>query len=266
MCNGHTISEDELEGEKVEIDDKSLNIPELSGHLTAETNTMSPASSNGGVYASQPSSHRQRRPEVRPKLFFFTTANLEKLRNVMCTYVWEHLDVGYVQGMCDLVAPLLVILEDEAKTYNCFCELMKRMCKNFPHGGAMDNHFANMRSLIQILDSEMFELMHQNGDYTHFYFCYRWFLLDFKRELVYDDTFSVWETIWTAKHCASANFVLFIALALVEYYRDIILDNNMDFTDIIKFFNEMAERHDAKAVLKIARELVHKVQTLIENK
>ncbi|XP_071848612.1 small G protein signaling modulator 1-like isoform X2 [Apostichopus japonicus] len=274
MCNGHTISEDELEGEKVEIDDKSLNIPELSGHLTAETNTMSPASSNGGVYANDLldsfslNLHRIDKDVQRcdRNYFFFTTANLEKLRNVMCTYVWEHLDVGYVQGMCDLVAPLLVILEDEAKTYNCFCELMKRMCKNFPHGGAMDNHFANMRSLIQILDSEMFELMHQNGDYTHFYFCYRWFLLDFKRELVYDDTFSVWETIWTAKHCASANFVLFIALALVEYYRDIILDNNMDFTDIIKFFNEMAERHDAKAVLKIARELVHKVQTLIENK
>lgn len=77
----------------------------------------------------------------------------------------------------------------------------------------MDSHFANMRSLIQvsshilhkrvgvffvcaricicphevlsshqqILDSELFELMQQNGDYTHFYFCYRWFLLDFKR-------------------------------------------------------------------------------------
>lgn len=45
----------------------------------------------------------------------------------------------------------------------------------------MDSHFANMRSLIQILDNDIFELMHQNGDYTHFYFCYRWFLLDFKR-------------------------------------------------------------------------------------
>ncbi|XP_071322587.1 small G protein signaling modulator 1 [Trachinotus anak] len=198
--------------------------------------------------------------------WYFTPENLEKLRNIMCSYVWQHLDTGYVQGMCDLLAPLLVILDDEVMAFSCFTELMKRMNQNFPHGGAMDSHFANMRSLIQILDSELFELMQQNGDYTHFYFCYRWFLLDFKREMVYDDVFSVWETIWAAKHTSSEHFVLFIALALVEMYRDIILENNMDFTDIIKFFNEMAERHNVPQVLMMARDLVHKVQTLIENK
>ncbi|GAA6107680.1 small G protein signaling modulator 1 isoform X1 [Tachysurus ichikawai] len=198
--------------------------------------------------------------------WYFTTANLEKLRNIMCSYVWQHLDIGYVQGMCDLLAPLLVILDDEAMAFSCFTELMKRMNQNFPHGGAMDTHFANMRSLIQILDSELFELMQQNGDYTHFYFCYRWFLLDFKREMVYDDVFSVWETIWAARTISSGHFVLFIALALVELYRDIILENNMDFTDIIKFFNEMAERHDVPRLLVMARDLVHKVQILIENK
>uniref|UniRef100_A0A3Q1JDJ7 Uncharacterized protein n=1 Tax=Anabas testudineus TaxID=64144 RepID=A0A3Q1JDJ7_ANATE len=198
--------------------------------------------------------------------WYFTPANLEKLRNIMCSYIWRHLDIGYVQGMCDLLAPLLVILDDEAMAFSCFTELMKRMNQNFPHGGAMDTHFANMRSLIQILDSELFELMHQNGDYTHFYFCYRWFLLDFKRELVYDDVFAVWETIWAAKYVSSSHFVLFIALALVEIYRDIILENNMDFTDIIKFFNEMAEHHNITQILTQARDLVCKVQMLIENK
>ncbi|XP_041519892.1 small G protein signaling modulator 2 isoform X2 [Microtus oregoni] len=198
--------------------------------------------------------------------WYFTTPNLERLRDIMCSYVWEHLDVGYVQGMCDLLAPLLVILDDDQLAYSCFSHLMKRMSQNFPNGGAMDTHFANMRSLIQILDSELFELMHQNGDYTHFYFCYRWFLLDFKRELLYEDVFAVWEVIWAARHISSEHFVLFIALALVEAYREIIRDNNMDFTDIIKFFNERAERHDAQEILRIARDLVHKVQMLIDNK
>ncbi|XP_046738332.1 small G protein signaling modulator 1-like isoform X1 [Diprion similis] len=235
----------------------------------------SPVSSQGGIYSKELldlfalNLHRIDKDVQRCDRnywYFVPPDNLEKLRNIMCTYVWERLDAGYMQGMCDLVAPLLVVFDDEAKTYACFCNLMERMSANFPHGGAMDAHFANMRSLIQILDAELFELMHQHGDYTHFYFCYRWFLLDFKRELIYEDVFMVWEVIWAARYVASNHFVLFLALALVQTYRDIILTNSMDFTDIIKFFNEMAERHDARAVLALSRELVLQLQTLIENK
>ncbi|KAL1267177.1 hypothetical protein QQF64_002852 [Cirrhinus molitorella] len=249
--------------------------PGVNTTVTGDKNDIaSPVSSIGTTYSQELvdlytlNLHRIDKDVQRcdRNYWYFTPANLEKLRNIMCSYVWQHLDIGYVQGMCDLLAPLLVILDDEAMAFSCFTELMKRMNQNFPHGGAMDTHFANMRSLIQILDSELFELMQQNGDYTHFYFCYRWFLLDFKREMVYDDVFSVWETIWAARYASSEHFVLFIALALVELYRDIILENNMDFTDIIKFFNEMAERHDVPKLLVMARELVHKVQILIENK
>ncbi|XP_060640760.2 small G protein signaling modulator 1 [Anolis sagrei] len=260
--------EPEMESLYPPLDSCSLAVTDLT------VREVSPVSSSGVTYSPElldlytVNLHRIEKDVQRcdRNYWYFTPANLEKLRNVMCSYVWHHLDIGYVQGMCDLLAPLLVILDDEALAFSCFSELMKRMNQNFPHGGAMDTHFANMRSLIQILDSELFELMHQNGDYTHFYFCYRWFLLDFKRELLYEDVFSAWEAIWAARCTSSSHFVLFMALALVELYRDIILENNMDFTDIIKFFNEMAERHDTQAMLKLARNLVYKVQTLIENK
>jgi hypothetical protein len=113
-------------------------------------------------------------------------------------YVWDNLATGYIQGMCDLVAPLLVIFDEgyskrfvdvdnfvfffiEVITYSCFCYLMKRLLPNFPHGAGMDEHFGHMRSLLQILDFDLYEHIHRTGDFTHFYFCYRWFLLDFKR-------------------------------------------------------------------------------------
>jgi len=93
----------------------------------------------------------------------------------------------------------------------------------------------------------------------------------------------VWETIAAARRTVSKRFVLFIALAMLKIYREIILDNHMDFTDIIRFFNgilkilsffkiflfcivEMAERHDAREILHRARKLVLELQELIDNK
>jgi hypothetical protein len=45
--------------------------------------------------------------------------------------------------------------------------------RNFPTGSQMDENFSNMRSLIQVLDQSLYETIQQNGDFSHFYFCYR---------------------------------------------------------------------------------------------
>ncbi|MBV96125.1 Small G protein signaling modulator 2, partial [Eschrichtius robustus] len=236
--------------------------------------------------------------------WYFTPPNLERLRDIMCSYVWEHLDVGYVQGMCDLLAPLLVVLDNDQLAYSCFSHLMKRMSQNFPNGGAMDAHFANMRSLIQcdvasaggqctgttrekvgalVWGTELLSWSGSCGGESPrtpapgalsrhealsrgLWTARPSLSSSLSPELPYEDVFAVWEVIWAARHISSEHFVLFIALALVEAYREIIRDNNMDFTDIIKFFNERAEHHDAQEILRIARDLVHKVQMLIENK
>lgn len=39
------------------------------------------------------------------------------------SYVWKTLDVGYVQGMCDLVAPLLVIFDSGKLFDSGICRL-----------------------------------------------------------------------------------------------------------------------------------------------
>ncbi|TRY80317.1 hypothetical protein TCAL_11740 [Tigriopus californicus] len=241
--------------------------------LSSASGCQSPISSEGGMYPQELvdnfalNLHRIDKDVQRcdRNLAYFTDTNLEKLRNVITTYVWENLDVGYMQGMCDLVAPILVIFDDEAITHACFSKLMERMLSNFPTGTQMDENFANMRSLIQVLDQTLYDTIQQNGDFSHFYFCYRWFLLDFKREFTYHEIYLVWETIWASRKVVSSDFYLFVALALVENYRDIILDRNMDFTDIIKFFNEMAEKHHARDILQIARDLVHQLQTMISD-
>lgn len=36
----------------------------------------------------------------------------------------------------------------------------------------------------------------------------------------------------------------------------------MDFTDIIKFFNEMAERHNDEDILDTARDMVEQLKTI----
>ncbi|VEL11943.1 unnamed protein product [Protopolystoma xenopodis] len=59
----------------------------------------------------------------------------------------------------------------------------------------------------------------------------------FFAELVYEDVFRVWETIWSARRLVCNDFGPFIALSLVQCYRDIILHYDMDFTDIIRFYN-----------------------------
>uniref|UniRef100_A0A0N5AVY8 Rab-GAP TBC domain-containing protein n=1 Tax=Syphacia muris TaxID=451379 RepID=A0A0N5AVY8_9BILA len=169
--------------------------------------------------------------------FYSKTENREKLKNVLCTYVWRNMEIGYMQGMCDLAAPFLVLYDNEALALVMFECVMRRMRHYFPTGAGMDENLANMRFLIQVMDPELYDVMANNGDFADFYFSYRWFLLDFKRELTYPQLFQVWEVMMAASHIITDHFQLFFALAIVSTYRHIIIDNHMDYADVINNLN-----------------------------
>ncbi len=135
---------------------------------------------------------------------------------------------------------------------------------HFINSSEIDKNFVKMLAFIQIIDQQFYDYMSNFEENDRFYFGYRWFLLDFKRELKYEDISSVWETIWSSNYVHTRNFSLFIALALILTYKQIIIENNMNYTDMIKFFNEMAEKHNTHNVIELARNLVTKLISILE--
>ena len=49
---------------------------------------------------------------------------LVQLEHILRTYVMYNVDLGYVQGMSDLLAPLLAVMDNEVDSFWCFAGLM----------------------------------------------------------------------------------------------------------------------------------------------
>ena len=123
---------------------------------------------------------------------------LTSLFNILVTYAILNPDVSYAQGMSDLAAPLLVVMDDEAVTFTCFTALMARCKKHFlPDGKAMSLKFDHLALLVQKFDSELYNHLLKVEAYDLF-FCYRWLVLDLKREFQLDDALHVMEVIWSS--------------------------------------------------------------------
>ena len=57
--------------------------------------------------------------------------NLDRLRDILLTYPFYNFDLGYCQGMSDLLSPILFVMEDESESFWCFVALMERLGPNF---------------------------------------------------------------------------------------------------------------------------------------
>lgn len=73
------------------------------------------------------------------------------------------------------------------QVFSCFVALMQRLGKNFDSkGSGMHENLDNCRVLIQTLMPEFYETL-CHFDLVNMFFCYRWLLLDFKREFSMKD-------------------------------------------------------------------------------
>ncbi|XP_063529314.1 uncharacterized protein LOC134740685 isoform X1 [Cydia strobilella] len=124
--------------------------------------------------------------------------NIASLFNILTTYALQHPRVSYCQGMSDLASPLLVTMGDEAHAYICLCALMARLHCNFLlDGETMTLKFAHLTEALQVYDPDFYAyLKSQQAD--DLLFCYRWLLLEMKREFAFDDALRMLEVLWAS--------------------------------------------------------------------
>lgn len=58
-----------------------------------------------------------------------TNVHLEQMKDMLLTYNEYNPDLGYVQGMSDLLAPLYAVMQDDAVAFWAFVGFMDRMVR-----------------------------------------------------------------------------------------------------------------------------------------
>ncbi|KAL5532677.1 GYP7 [Sanghuangporus sanghuang] len=165
--------------------------------------------------------------------------HIERLAGILLTYNFYEKQLGYVQGMSDLCAPIYVVMGgDEEMTFWCFVEVMNRMKQNFLRDqSGMKKQLSTLQQLISVMDPELYRHL-EKADGLNLFFCFRWVLIAFKREFPFDDVLRLWEVFWTDYY--STNFVLFVALAILESHRDVIMRYLIEFDEILKYCNDLS--------------------------
>ncbi|GJN22006.1 hypothetical protein PR202_gb09532 [Eleusine coracana subsp. coracana] len=112
--------------------------------------------------------------------------------------------------------------------------------------------------LVELLDPPLHNYFRQN-DCLNYFFCFRWVLIQFKREFSFDQIMVLWEVLWT--HYLSEHFHLYLCVAILKRYRQRIIGEQMDFDTLLKFINELSGQinldraiQDAEALCTIAGE------------
>ncbi|KAI0378580.1 RabGAP/TBC [Hypomontagnella monticulosa] len=191
-----------------------------------------------------------------------TNVHMEQMKDMLLTYNEYNKDLGYVQGMSDLLAPIYAVMQDDAVAFWGFQHFMDRMERNFLRDqSGMRNQLLTLDHLVQFMDPKLYAHL-QSADSTNFFFFFRMLLVWYKREFKWMDVLHLWEVLWT--DYLSSSFHLFIALAILEKHRDVIMIHLKHFDEVLKYVNELSNTMDLESTLIRAEQLFRRFQRLIE--
>ncbi|XP_055934648.1 TBC1 domain family member 15-like isoform X3 [Argiope bruennichi] len=174
-------------------------------------------------------------------------ANIQMLQEILMTYCMYNFDLGYVQGMSDLLSPILVVMQDEVDAFWCFAGWLKLIGSNFElEQQGMKNQLQDLHRLLHFVDSQLCSYLEKH-DSGNMYFAFRWLLILFKRDFKFMEIMRLWEVLWTGLPCK--NFHLLICIAILDSEKLTIMENGYGLTEILKHVNEMSYKINLEETL-----------------
>ncbi|KLT38803.1 RabGAP/TBC [Cutaneotrichosporon oleaginosum] len=180
--------------------------------------------------------------------------HIAELREILMTYHVHAPDLGYVQGMSDLLSPIYCVFDGSApEAFYGLIGVMKMMESNFLRDqSGMRRQLSTLQQLIALMDPELHAHLERTGS-LNLFFCFRWILIAFKREFKFEEVIRLWEVLWTNYY--SDNMVLFVALAVLQSHRDVIIRYLSEFDEVLKYANDLTGTIDLDTTLAQAEVL-----------
>ncbi|CAA7023322.1 unnamed protein product [Microthlaspi erraticum] len=207
-----------------------------------------------------------------------------RLVAVLEAYALHDPEIGYCQGMSDLLSPILSVIQDDYEAFWCFVGFMKKARQNFSLDEVGITRQLNIVSkIIKSKDSQLYKHL-EKVKAEDCFFVYRMVLVMFRRELTLEQTLYLWEVIWADQAAIRAgigksswrgrikqrappteDLLLYAIAASVLQKRKLIIEKYNSMEEILGECHSMVGKLDVRKLLDDAHDLIVSLHTKIEH-
>ncbi|CAL0327504.1 unnamed protein product [Lupinus luteus] len=197
-----------------------------------------------------------------------------RLVAILEAYALYDPEIGYCQGMSDLLSPIISVIPEDHEAFWCFVGFMKKARQNFRLDEVgIRRQLDIVAKIIKFKDAHLFRHL-EKLQADDCFFVYRMVVVLFRRELTFEQTLCLWEVMWADQAAIRAgvgksawsrirqrapptdDLLLYAVAASVLQRRKLIIEKYSSMDEIIKECNGMAGHLDVWKLLDDAHNLV----------
>ncbi|KAG5045797.1 hypothetical protein AAZX31_06G127700 [Glycine max] len=197
-----------------------------------------------------------------------------RLVAILEAYALYDPEIGYCQGMSDLLSPIVSVIPEDHEAFWCFVGFMKKARQNFRLDEVgIRRQLDIVAKIIKFKDGHLFRHL-QKLQAEDCFFVYRMVVVLFRRELTFEQTLCLWEVMWADQAAIRAgigksawsrirqrapptdDLLLYAIAASVLQRRKLIIEKYSSMDEILKECNGMAGHLDVWKLLDDAHNLV----------